>query len=196
MKKGTLITLVVLAAVALIAIWGFGQYNSLVTQQEAVESAWAQVENQYQRRADLVPNLVNTVKGYAAHEQNTLDAVVEARSKATSIQLNADNLSEEDLKAFESAQNELSSALGRLIAISEAYPDLKASENFSKLQDQLEGTENRITIARNEFNKTAKEYNTFIRHFPTNIVANLCNFERKAYFAAAEGADKAPTVEF
>lgn len=196
MKKGTLITLVVLAAVALIAIWGFGQYNSLVTQQETVESAWAQVENQYQRRADLVPNLVNTVKGYAAHEQNTLDAVVEARSKATSIQLNADNLSEENLKAFESAQNELSSALGRLIAISEAYPDLKANENFSKLQDQLEGTENRITVARNEFNKTAKEYNTFVRRFPTNIVANLCNFERKAYFAAAEGADKAPTVEF
>lgn len=196
MKKGTLITLVVLAVVALIAIWGFGQYNSLVTQQETVESAWAQVENQYQRRADLVPNLVNTVKGYAAHEQNTLDAVVEARSKATSIQLNADNLSEENLKAFESAQNELSSALGRLIAISEAYPDLKANENFSKLQDQLEGTENRITVARNEFNKIAKEYNTFVRRFPTNIVANLCNFERKAYFAAAEGADKAPTVEF
>ncbi len=196
MKKGTLITLVVLAVIALIAIWGFGQYNSLVTQQETVESAWAQVENQYQRRSDLVPNLVNTVKGYAAHEQNTLDAVVEARSKATSIQLNADNLSEEDLKAFESAQNELSSALGRLIAISEAYPDLKANENFSKLQDQLEGTENRITVARNEFNKTAKEYNTIVRRFPTNIVANLCNFERKAYFAAAEGADKAPTVEF
>ncbi len=196
MKKGTLITLVVLAAIALVVIWGFGQYNNLVTQEESVESAWSQVENQYQRRLDLVPNLVNTVKGYAAHEQNTFTAVVDARSKATSIQLNANDLSEENLKAFENAQNELSSALGRLIAISEAYPELKANENFLKLQDQLEGTENRITVARNAFNEAARSYNTMVRRFPANIIAGICGFDKKPYFEAAEGAEKAPAVEF
>lgn len=196
MKKGTLITLVVLAAIALVVIWGFGQYNNLVTQEESVESAWSQVENQYQRRLDLVPNLVNTVKGYAAHEQNTFTAVVEARTKATSIQINVNDLSEENLKAFENAQNELSSALGRLIAISEAYPELKANENFLKLQDQLEGTENRITVARNAFNEAARSYNTMVRRFPANIIAGICGFGKKPYFEAAEGADKAPAVEF
>ncbi len=196
MKKGTLITLVVLAAIALVVIWGFGQYNNLVTQEESVESAWSQVENQYQRRLDLVPNLVNTVKGYAAHEQNTFTAVVEARTKATSIQLNVNDLSEENLKAFENAQNELSSALGRLIAISEAYPELKANENFLKLQDQLEGTENRITVARNAFNEAARSYNTMVRRFPANIIAGICGFSKKPYFEAAEGAEKAPAVEF
>ncbi len=196
MKKGTLITLVVLAAIALVVIWGFGQYNNLVTQEESVESAWSQVENQYQRRLDLVPNLVNTVKGYAAHEQNTFTAVVEARTKATSIQLNVNDLSEENLKAFENAQNELSSALGRLIAISEAYPELKANENFLKLQDQLEGTENRITVARNAFNEAARSYNTMVRRFPANIIAGICGFSKKPYFEAAERAEKAPAVEF
>lgn len=196
MKKGTLITLVVLAAIALVVIWGFGQYNNLVTQEESVESAWSQVENQYQRRLDLVPNLVNTVKGYAAHEQNTFTAVVEARTKATSIQINVNDLSEENLKAFENAQNELSSALGRLIAISEAYPELKANENFLKLQDQLEGTENRITVARNAFNEAARSYNTMVRRFPANIIAGICGFGKKPYFEAAEGAEKAPAVEF
>lgn len=196
MKKGTLITLVVLAAIALVVIWGFGQYNNLVTQEESVESAWSQVENQYQRRLDLVPNLVNTVKGYAAHEQNTFTAVVEARTKATSIQINVNDLSEENLKAFENAQNELSSALGRLIAISEAYPELKANENFLKLQDQLEGTENRITVARNAFNEAARSYNTMVRRFPANIIAGICGFSKKPYFEAAEGAEKAPAVEF
>ncbi len=196
MKKGTLISLVVLAVIALIFIWGFGQYNNLVSQEETVESAWSQVENQYQRRLDLVPNLVNTVKGYAAHEQNTLTQVIEARSKATSLQFNLDDLSAENMKAFENAQSELSNALGRLIAISESYPELKANENFLKLQDQLEGTENRITVARNAFNEAARNYNTMVRRFPANIVASICGFDKKPYFESAEGAEKAPVVEF
>lgn len=196
MKKGTLILLVVLAALALVAIWGFGQYNALVAQEETVESAWSQVENQYQRRADLIPNLVNTVKGYAAHEQNTLSAVIEARSKATSIQINAGDLSADNLSAYEAAQGELSSALGRLMAISEAYPDLKANETFLKLQDQLEGTENRITVARNAFNDAARTYNTQVRRFPANIVAGICGFAKKPYFEAEQGTEKAPAVEF
>lgn len=196
MKKGTLISLVVLAVIALIFIWGFGQYNNLVSQEETVESAWSQVENQYQRRLDLVPNLVNTVKGYAAHEQNTLTQVIEARSKATSLQFNLDDLSAENMKAFENAQSELSNALGRLIAISESYPELKANENFLKLQDQLEGTENRITVARNAFNEAARNYNTMVRRFPANIVASICGFDKKPYFESVEGAEKAPVVEF
>lgn len=196
MKKGTLILLVVVAVLALVAIWGFGQYNALVTQEESVESAWAQVENQYQRRMDLIPNLVETVKGYAEHEQSTLSAVVEARSKATALQINADELSEENLAAYRAAQGELSSALGRLMAISEAYPDLKANENFLKLQDQLEGTENRITVARNAFNETARTYKTKVRHFPTSIVASICGFDKKPYFEAEQGAEKAPVVQF
>ena len=196
MKKG-LITIAVIAVIA-VALFGWvkGAYNGLVKGEEGVEAAWAQVENVYQRRADLIPNLVATVKGYAAHESETLQAVIDARAKATGITVDASNLSEEALAKFQSAQGELTQALGRLIAVSESYPDLKANQNFLELQSQLEGTENRITVERNRFNETAQGYNTNLRSFPTNIIAGLFNFEKKGYFKAAEGAETAPKVEF
>ncbi|MBO4817721.1 MAG: LemA family protein [Bacteroidales bacterium] len=196
MKKG-LITIAVIAVIA-VALFGWvkGAYNGLVKGEEGVEAAWAQVENVYQRRADLIPNLVATVKGYAAHESETLQAVIDARAKATGITVDASNLSEEALAKFQSAQGELTQALGRLIAVSESYPDLKANQNFLELQSQLEGTENRITVERNKFNETAQGYNTNLRSFPTNIIAGLFNFEKKGYFKAAEGAETAPKVEF
>lgn len=196
MKKNSLTAIIVVALIAIVAIWGVGVYNKCVVAEENVETSWAQVENQYQRRADLIPNLVNTVKGYAAHESSTLEAVVAARAQATSISIDASNLTEEQLQAFQEAQGQLSSALGRLIAVSEAYPDLKANENFLELQSQLEGTENRITIARNTFNEQAKTFNVLIRKFPTSLIAGICGFEKKPYFAAEAGAEKAPTVEF
>lgn len=171
-------------------------YNTLVEKQEAVESAWSQVENVYQRRADLIPNLVNTVKGYAAHESETLQGVIEARSKATQITVSADDLTEENIKKFQAAQGELQQALGKLLAITENYPDLKANENFRDLQAQLEGTENRITVERQKFNETVKDYNTSIRKFPTNIYAGWFGFEKKGYFEAQAGAEKAPEVKF
>jgi LemA protein len=171
-------------------------YNSLVEKQESVESAWSQVENVYQRRADLIPNLVNTVKGYAAHEKETLEGVIEARSKATQITVSADDLSEENIKKFQAAQGELQQALGKLLAITENYPDLKANENFRDLQAQLEGTENRITVERQKFNETVKVYNTSIRKFPTTIYAGWFGFEKKGYFEAQAGAEKAPEVQF
>ena len=196
MKKG-LITIAVIAVIALALFgWVKKSYNGLVAGEEKVESAWAQVENVYQRRADLIPNLVATVKGYAAHESETLQAVIDARAKATGITVDASNLSEEALAKYQSAQGELSQALGRLIAVSEAYPDLKANENFKDLQAQLEGTENRISTERMKFNETAQGYNTNLRSFPTNIIAGLFNFEKKGYFKAAEGAENAPKVEF
>jgi len=196
MKKG-LITIAVIAVIALALFsWVKKSYNGLVAGEEKVESAWAQVENVYQRRADLIPNLVATVKGYAAHESETLQAVIDARAKATGITVDASNLSEEALAKYQSAQGELSQALGRLIAVSEAYPDLKANENFKDLQVQLEGTENRISTERMKFNETAQGYNTNLRSFPTNIIAGLFNFEKKGYFKAAEGAENAPKVEF
>ncbi|MCR5244635.1 MAG: LemA family protein [Bacteroidales bacterium] len=196
MKKG-LITIAVIAIIALALFgWVKKSYNGLVAGEEKVESAWAQVENVYQRRADLIPNLVATVKGYAAHESETLQAVIDARAKATGITVDASNLSEEALAKYQSAQGELSQALGRLIAVSEAYPDLKANENFKDLQVQLEGTENRISTERMKFNETAQGYNTNLRSFPTNIIAGLFNFEKKGYFKAAEGAENAPKVEF
>lgn len=196
MKKG-LITIAVIAVIA-VALFGWvkGAYNGLVKGEEGVEAAWAQVENVYQRRADLIPNLVATVKGYAAHESETLQAVIDARAKATGITVDASNLSEEALAKFQSAQGELTQALGRLIAVSESYPDLKANQNFLELQSQLEGTENRITVERNKFNETAQGYNTNLRSFPTNIIAGLFNFEKKGYFKAAEGAETALKVEF
>ncbi len=196
MKKG-LITIAVIAVIA-VALFGWVKraYNGLVKGEEGVEAAWAQVENVYQRRADLIPNLVATVKGYAAHESETLQAVIDARAKATGITVDASNLSEESLAKFQSAQGELTQALGRLIAVSESYPDLKANQNFLELQSQLEGTENRITVERNKFNETAQGYNTNLRSFPTNIIAGLFNFEKKGYFKAAEGAETAPKVEF
>ena len=171
-------------------------YNSLVEKEEAVESAWSQVENVYQRRADLIPNLVNTVKGYAAHEQATLQGVVDARAKATQITVSAEDLTEENLKKFQAAQGELQQALGKLLSITENYPDLKANENFRDLQAQLEGTENRITVERQKFNAAVKDYNTSIRKFPTNIYAGWFGFEKKAYFEAQAGAEKAPEVQF
>jgi LemA protein len=185
-----------LGILAIIALWVANVYNAFIASEEEVESSWAQVENQYQRRADLVPNLVATVKGYAAHEQQTLEGVVEARAKATQITIDPATATPEQLAAYQAAQGELSQALGRLLAVAENYPDLKANQNFRDLQAQLEGTENRITIARQMFNETAKAYNKAIRRFPNNILAGIFGFEKKPYFEAEEGASKAPKVEF
>ena len=171
-------------------------YNDLVEEQEEVNQAWSEVENQYQRRMDLIPNLVNTVKGYAAHEENTLTEVITARSNASSITIQADDLNEENFARFQAAQDELSRGLGRLMAVAEAYPDLKANQNFRDLQAQLEGTENRIAFARRKYNEEAADYNAEIRKFPTLIYAGWFGFEKKPYFQAATGADKAPTVQF
>lgn len=173
-----------------------GTYNTMVTMDEGVSASWSQVENVYQRRADLIPNLVNTVKGYASHEQNTLTAVIEARAKATQMTVKADDLSEENIRKYQEAQSGLSQALGRLMVVSEQYPDLKANQNFMDLQAQLEGTENRITVERRKFNETAQAFNTYIRKFPKNIYANVFGFEKKAYFAAEAGSEKAPVVNF
>ena len=197
MKKPVVITLVVVAAIiAAIALWAMTGYNSLVSADETVSTAWSDVENQYQRRADLIPNLVNTVKGYAAHEKETLEAVVSARTRATQVTVDADNLTPEKLAEYQKAQGEVGAALGRLLAITEEYPDLKANQNFLELQAQLEGTENRISVERRNFNEAAKEYNTSIRKFPKNILAGMFGFEKRPYFESQEGADKAPAVEF
>lgn len=185
----------VVALVAAVAFWFIGKYNAMVTAEENVTTAWSHVENQYQRRADLVPNLVATVKGYAAHESQVFENVTEARAKATQMTLSAD-ATPEQLMAYQTAQGELSQALGRLLALAERYPDLKANQNFLELQSQLEGTENRITVARNAFNEAARTYNILIRKFPNNIAAKLFGFEQKAYFEADEGAEKAPEVAF
>lgn len=171
-------------------------YNSLVEQQQTVDQTWAEVENQYQRRADLIPNLVNTVKGYATHESGTLEKVTEARAKATSITINADYLNEENLAKFQKAQGELSQALKSLLAVSEAYPDLKANENFRDLQVQLEGTENRVTTARGRYTQAVAQYNTAIKKFPTVIYAGWFGFKPKPQFQAEAGASSAPKVEF
>lgn len=189
-------TIVILAVVALIAFWGVSGYNGLVSMDEGVQTKWADVETQYQRRADLIPNLVNTVKGYAAHESETLQAVVEARAKATSVNIDPTNISAEQMAQFQQAQDGVSSALGRLLVTVEKYPDLKANENFRELQAQLEGTENRISVARRDFNEAARKYNTTLRSFPKNLLAGLFGFEKKAYFEAQEGSEKAPSVEF
>lgn len=171
-------------------------YNSLVDKQQTVDQAWAQVENQYQRRADLIPNLVNTVKGYSTHESETLQKVTEARAKATSITIDAENLNEETLAKFQQAQGELSQALKSLLAVSEAYPELKANENFMALQAQLEGTENRIATERRRYTEAVKDYNTAIKKFPTTIYAGWFGFEPKPQFKAEAGAEKAPEVKF
>ena len=196
MKKSTIITIIKIAVIVLIIGMPFALYNSLVKKQEAVESQWAQVENVYQRRADLIPNLVETVKGYAAHEEGTFTAVVDARAKATSITIDPSNITPEQLEQFQAAQDQLSGALSKLLAVKEAYPDLKANENFLALQSQLEGTENRITVERKKFNETAQEYNQSIRMFPRNIIANMFGFEKVAYFKAQAGAETAPKVQF
>lgn len=192
-RLGLVITLVV---ACVIVIWCVTGYNGLVSMDEGVQNKWADVETQYQRRADLIPNLVNTVKGYAAHEKETLEGVVKARSEATSVKIDAENMTAEQMAQYQKAQNGVSSALSKLLLVVEKYPDLKANQNFLELQSQLEGTENRITVARRDFNGAAKEYNTAIRKFPKNILAGMFGFEKKAYFEAQEGAEKAPEVQF
>ena len=185
-----------IGVVAVVAIFFYATYNGFVNREEGLKSAWSNVETQYQRRADLIPNLVNTVKGYAAHETQTLNEVTEARARATSINLSADDLTPERLAQFQRAQAEVRSALGRLIAVSESYPDLKANQNFLELQAQLEGTENRIAVARKDFNAAAQQYNVSVRRFPANLVAKLFGFGQKPYFEAAEGTETAPQVQF
>ena len=193
MKKSVII---ILAVIAVIVIWAVSMYNGLVAMDEKVNGQWANVETQYQRRADLIPNLVNTVKGYASHEKETLEGVVEARSKATQMQVNANDLTPEKLAEYQKAQGAVTSALGKLLAITENYPDLKANQNFLELQAQLEGTENRINVARTNFNNAAQAYNTAIRRFPKSLFASMFGFDKHAYFEAAEGTETAPTVSF
>lgn len=185
-----------IGVVAVVAIFFYATYNGFIGKEEGVNAAWSNVETQYQRRSDLIPNLVNTVKGYAAHESQTLGEVTEARAKATSINLSAGELTPERLAQFQQAQADVRSALGRLIAVAESYPDLKANQNFIELQSQLEGTENRIAVARKDFNDVARKYNVAVRRFPSNLVAALFGFDQKPYFEAAEGTETAPQVEF
>lgn len=196
MKKGYIV-LIVIAIIALsIFFWFRGSYNGMVQMSENVSEQWSNVENQYQRRLDLIPNLVSTVKGYAAHEEKTLTDVVNARAKATQTQINFDNLNEATMKKLNQTQGELSSALSRLMAISESYPDLKANQNFLELQAQLEGTENRIAVERRKFNEIVRNYNAYIRKFPKNLIAGMFGFHTKPYFEANSGAENAPKVEF
>lgn len=192
-NKGLIITVVV---IALVALWGISSYNGLVSMDENVSNSWANVETQYQRRSDLIPNLVNTVKGYAKHESETLESVMAARSQATQVKIDPSNCTPQQLAAYQKAQGDVTTALGKLLAITENYPDLKANQNFLELQSQLEGTENRINVARKDFNDTAKKYNTSLRRFPRNIVASMFGFEKRNYFEAEAGAEKAPKVEF
>lgn len=197
MKKGCLITAIVLVViVVVIGLWAVGTRNSFIEKEEGVTNAWSQVENVYQRRADLIPNLVATVKGYATHEQETLENVINARAKATQITVAPDNLDAASLHKFQDAQGELGAAIGRLLAVSENYPDLKANENFLQLQAQLEGTENRIAVERKKFNDTVREYNVSVRKFPGNIAAMIFGFDSKPYFEATDSAKKVPVVEF
>lgn len=196
MKKGIIVLIVVGVLIFAAISSGIKSYNNMVSMDEGVTSQWAQVENVYQRRADLIPNLVSTVKGYAAHEKETLTGVIEARSKATSTTIDPTNLNAANIQQFQAAQDQLSSALSKLMVVVERYPDLKANQNFLELQAQLEGTENRITVERKRFNESAQGYNSFIRRFPKNLFAGLFGFERKAYFQAATGAEKAPEVQF
>ena len=193
MKKSTIGLIVVIGA---IAIWLISSYNGMVKMDEEVSSAWSNVENQYQRRADLIPNLVNVVKGYASHEKETFEAVVSARSKATQVTVDPENLTPEKLQEYQKAQGELGATLGRLLAVTESYPELKANENFKELQAQLEGTENRISVERRNFNEIARTYNSAIRTFPRSIIAGMFGFEKRPYFEAEEGANKAPEVKF
>ena len=196
MKRGYVVIIVIVAVVLVLFFWIKGMYNSMVRMDEGVSSAWAQVENVYQRRADLVPNLVATVKGYAEHESSTLEAVVNARAKATQMTVDPSSLSEAEIAQFTAAQDELGAAIGRLLVSVERYPDLKANQNFLELQAQLEGTENRIAVERQKFNEAARSYNVTIRKFPNNIFAGMFGFEKKGYFEASEGAEQAPVVSF
>jgi len=196
LKKSTIILIAVVVVIFFVVSGAIGKYNTMVSMEEGVDAAWSQVENVYQRRADLIPNLVATVKGYAEHEQETFTAVTEARSKVGSINLAGITNNPQALQNFQQAQGQLSSALSRLMVVVEKYPELKANQNFLDLQTQLEGTENRIAVERNRFNKAAQAYNTTIRRFPGSIYAGMFGFEKKAYFKAEAGAEKAPQVEF
>ncbi len=187
---------IILGIVAVVLIWGVSSYNGLVKKDEGVSAAWANVESVYQRRADLIPNLVNTVKGYAAHESETLAEVTEARTKSTSITVDPSTATPEQMEAWMKSQDEVGAALGRLIAISENYPDLKANQNFLDLQKQLEGTENRIATERMKYNEKVRDYNTKLRRFPTNIIAGMFGFEKHVMFESTQGAEVAPVVEF
>lgn len=193
MKKSTII---ILAVVAVVVVWAVSGYNGLVSKEEGVNHAWANVESAYQRRSDLIPNLVNTVKGYAEHEQETLQQVTDARTRATSINIDPSTATPEELAAWNEAQQGVGSALGRLIAVAENYPNLKANENFRDLQAQLEGTENRIKVERDRYNEAVKAFNVKIRRFPTNILASMFGFEKRTMFEAHEGAELAPEVKF
>lgn len=197
MKKGCLIPILLVVFLGVILfVWGSRAYNGMVTMQESVTSQWGNVETQYQRRADLIPNFVNTVKGAAEFEQSTLTQVIEARAKATQVTINPENLTPESMQQFQQAQGELSSALGRLMVVVEKYPDIKATQNFRDLQVELEGTENRISVERRRFNEVAQTYNTYIRRFPQNFLAGMFGFEAKPYFESMEGAERAPEVTF
>jgi len=196
LSKGWIVLIVIVGVILLLIAWATGINNNLVAKEEGVNTAWANVENVYQRRLDLIPNLVNTVKGVAKFEQQTLTAVIEARAKATSVQINPKNLDEGSLQKFQEAQNGVSSALGRLMVVVEKYPELKATQNFSELQAQLEGTENRISVERMKFNEAAQGYNTYLRKFPNSMFAGMLGFQKKAYFEAQAGAEKAPEVQF
>ncbi|MBR4771971.1 MAG: LemA family protein [Bacteroidales bacterium] len=193
-KFGGLLVILIIAAI--LVVWGVKTNNRMVTAEENVSKAWGNVENAYQRRADLIPNLVETVKGVAEYEKSTLEAVIEARAKATQTTLDASNLTEENMAAFQAAQDNLSQTLGRLMVVLERYPELQATQNFRELQAQLEGTENRIAVERNKFNEAVQPYNSMIRKFPASIVAKIAGFDKKAYFQAAEGSDQAPKVQF
>lgn len=188
--------IIVIIVIAIVVLWGVRTNNKMVAADENVAKAWGNVENVYQRRADLIPNLVSTVKGVADFEKSTLTEVIEARAKATQTTIDPTNMTEENLSAFQQVQDNLSQSLGRLMVVVEQYPELKANENFKELQAQLEGTENRIAVERNKFNETVQPYNSMIRRFPASIIAGIAGFEKKAYFQAAEGSENAPTVSF
>jgi LemA protein len=188
--------IIVVVVLVLLGMFGCNKYNGLVRQDENVKNKWGAVQSQYQRRADLIPNLVSTVKGAANFEQTTLTQVIEARAKATQITVNPDDLTPEKIQQFQQAQGQLSTALGRLLAVAESYPDLKANQNFRDLQAQLEGTENRITVARNDFNEAVNSYNSAVRTFPNNIIAGISGFQQKGYFQAQPGSENAPKVQF
>ena len=195
MKKSWIVIIVIVVLIIVLFSWFKGTYNTMVNKSEAVKEKWSQVENVYQRRADLIPNLVNTVKGYATHEKETLQGVIEARAKATAVNVDAGSLNAQNLQAFQNAQAGLSQALSKLMVV-ERYPDLKANQNFLELQSQLEGTENRIAVERKRFNEATRDYNTYIKMFPKNILANMFGFSEMPYFKADKGAEKAPEVKF
>jgi len=200
MKKGCLISIIIVAVIAFFAvsliIWGTRVYNNMVTMNEGVTSQWGNVETAYQRRADLIPNFVNTVKGAANFEQSTLTQVIEARANATKVTIDPTKMTAENMQQFQQAQGELSSALSRLMVVVEQYPELKATQNFRDLQVELEGTENRISVERRKFNDMAREFNTYIKRFPQNFLSGMFGFDAKPYFEAQEGAEKAPEVKF